>query len=118
MIGLLPQVKASYESDPTDIQQIHKGQTGRLEFDVLEDYIAYFEKNDSPTIGWVLKKVVESLPGSATFWSSNSHPVGTIVEPELIVEWETSKLPDPPAPEEEEPCPDEKWNWDEPIEQQ
>lgn len=118
MIGLLPQVQASYEAEPTDVQQIHKGQTGRLEFNVYEDYVEYFEKNDSPTIGWLLKKVVESLPGTASFWSSNSHPVGTVVEPELIVVWETKKLADPVVPEPQAPCPDDQWNWDEPVQQQ
>jgi len=112
MIGLLPQVQTSYVSQATDIQSIVKGQTGLLSFDVLADVNEYFNDNDSQTVGWILKKVAEKEPGNALFWSSRSHPAGTVVAPQLFVEFQTTSHTPPPPPTPKEPCPDDEWDWD------
>lgn len=108
MIGLLPQVPTSYATAATDIQLLEKGQTGHLDFDVLADVKEYFDKNETPTIGWILKKVTEKNPGHASFWSSRSQPVGEVVEPILVVEFETIEKPVQPPQPPKEPCSEEQ----------
>lgn len=102
MIGLPPQVEASYKAETSGLANLHNGQTGELVFDILEEVTAHVDAGDQHPITYILKKVCEHDSGCASFWSSEAGSLSPRIE--VLLKTKCPVRPKPPVAG--DPCPD------------